>query len=71
MVLGDTCRLISRRWLLVKNIAIDLCRIDICDSSRLGPVFPNGFKGRPRHDFVFLDLKVPVDEMESKTFSGR
>lgn len=47
---------------------MDLCEVDVCDRSGLGPVSPHGFEGRPQYDFVFLDLEVPVDEIESKYF---
>lgn len=52
----------------LEDVTMDLCRVDICDRSGLGPASPNGFEGRPQHDFVFLHLEVPVDEMESKYF---
>ena len=47
---------------------MDLCRVDIWDTSGLGPASPNGLKGRSKHDFVFLDLEVPMDEVESINF---
>lgn len=52
----------------LKDMAMDLCRADICDTSGLGPASPKGFVGRPKQNFVFLDLEVPVDEVESKYF---
>jgi hypothetical protein len=52
----------------LEDVAMDLCRVDICDTSGLGPASLNGFKGRSKHDFVFLDLEVPVDKVESINF---
>lgn len=52
----------------LENVAMDLRQVDICDTSGLGPAPPNRFEGHPQHDFAFVDLEVPVDQMKTKYF---
>jgi hypothetical protein len=49
----------------LEAMTMDFCRVDVCDRSGLGPASSNEYQGRPQHDFVFFDLEVPVNEMES------
>lgn len=50
----------------LKDVALDLCGIEIGEAGGLGPASANGLQGTPKHDFVFIQLEVSMDEMYSE-----